>query len=334
MPPPLKLANTLKVAELKFLALACGIPSSGAKASLIQRIDAAIHETTEQRASPLSEQRILSIDMGIRNLAFSLLTPPSDITKVLGQGVRTPVPGFALQSWNRVELAGPASAVKPDRGEDLWSPRSMTEMTLDLVQNRFLNLKVPPTHILIERQRFRSGGGAAVQEWTLRVNTLEAMIYSTLRTMKACGRWEGEVIPIAPKRVGPFWVEGIAEEDDDTDTASKVPESKKNAKARHKKEKIDLVGKWLLEGKINPVDQAKDMAKSYLVRWQGKKRTKNTQPEEVGTASEHLKKLDDLADCLLQGMAWVKWQDNRRLLAKHGPAAILEAQSSQTDAIQ
>lgn len=322
MPPISQITNALKVAELKALALACGIPSSGTKASLAQRIDASIHAyAKEPGTTPISKQRILSIDMGIRNLAFSVLIPSSNLSQVIGQGVRVPLTGIALHSWQRVELAGPATGPGSESGVDLWSPGNMAEMTYSLVRDHFLISDTKPTHILIERQRFRSGGGAAVQEWTLRVNTLEAMIYSTLRTMRALGHWKGEVIPIAPRRVGPFWIEDTMSEAI-TDT-EKLSQLKKNAKAQHKKEKIDLVGNWLLEGKISPVGQAQDMAKSYLGRWQGKSKAK-AHKEETSPSGEYLKKLDDLADCLLQGMAWVKWQDNKRLLVQHGPGALLE----------
>jgi cruciform cutting endonuclease 1 len=35
-------------------------------------------------------------------------------------------------------------------------------------------------------------------------------------------------------------------------------------------------------------------------------------------------KLDDLADCLLQGLAWVQWEENKRLLLKKGVEVLLE----------
>jgi len=35
-------------------------------------------------------------------------------------------------------------------------------------------------------------------------------------------------------------------------------------------------------------------------------------------------KLDDLADCLLQGVAWVKWQENKRLLLDGGVDSLDE----------
>ncbi|KAM0809563.1 putative Mitochondrial resolvase Ydc2 catalytic domain-containing protein [Seiridium cardinale] len=321
MPPAFKLTQPLKLADLKTLAIACGVASSGTKVSLVQRLELSVRDFTRIPIVPTPNQRILSIDMGIRNLAFSLLIPPPDSLDRMRVGVRTPLPGVALKSWSRMVLANPATTESSSVEEDLWSPGNMAGMTLKLVQDQLLNFSEPPTHILIERQRFRSGGGAAVQEWTLRVNTLEAMIYSTLNTLKKCGHWQGDIIPISPKRVGPFWIEDTAIHDA-AEPDGKEPKSRKNAKARHKKAKIDLVGNWLLDGKITPTDQAQVVSKSYLDRWQGK-RAKKPSTEAVGLAGEPLQKLDDLADCLLQGLAWLKWQDNKRLLARDGPEALL-----------
>jgi cruciform cutting endonuclease 1 len=33
-------------------------------------------------------------------------------------------------------------------------------------------------------------------------------------------------------------------------------------------------------------------------------------------------KLDELADSLLQGMAWIKWEDNKRQVLKTGVGAL------------
>ncbi|KAI0124845.1 mitochondrial putative cruciform cutting endonuclease 1 [Xylariales sp. AK1849] len=314
----LRLSPTIKLAQLKTLAVACGLPSSGTKGILTQRLETAVGDY-RRNALPLPSQRILSIDLGIRNLAFSLLTPGTPL-KGTGHGFRGPPP-VKVKLWRRVALAGGTRDDKTLIEKEQWHPGSMAELTLNLVLDQLLN--IPPTHILIERQRFRSGGGVAVQEWTLRVNTLEAMIHATLRTLKKLGHWEGEVYSIAPGRVGPFWL------DDDAALGSpdKAPDSRKSAKARNKKAKIDLVGNWLEQGKIDPLSGAKNPAQSYIYRWKGgrwkggRRSTKSTTEEEP--VEEFFDKLDDLADCLLQGMAWIKWEENKRLLAQYGPMAIL-----------
>lgn len=205
--------------------------------------------------------------------------------------------------------------------KDQWSPASMAGLTWNLVKNRVMTLDPLPTHILIERQRFRSGGAAAVQEWTLRVNTLEAMLHAVLRAHKEMGRWKGEVHSIAPGRVGPFWLQGAdaavdsAEVVEETNGKAKGSQSKKSAKVRNKKAKIDLVGNWLDLDNIKLVGGAEHTAQAYLKRWS--KKTRGV------SSAEDFTKLDDLADSLLQGMAWIKWEDNIKLLATDGPEAFL-----------
>jgi cruciform cutting endonuclease 1 len=155
-------------------------------------------------------------------------------------------------------------------------------------------------------------GSKHILEWTVRVNMLEAVIYGILRALREEGIWEGEVLGIAPGKVGPFWV-GDGEEGG---------EWKKERKAKKNKGlKIDLVRGWLEDGQMLGLgnEEVESMAKRYMEKWD---RTPGGRKQEA--KDEEMSKLDDLADCLLQGVAWIRWQENKKIALQHGVEALLD----------
>ena len=151
----------------------------------------------------------------------------------------------------------------------------------------------------------------------------EAILYGVLVTLREEGFWGGTVVGVLPGKVGPFWVgEGLGEEGH----GMKGKKRKSlNAKVRNKGLKVDLVRKWLQGGDMVGLgnESVENMAKAYMEKWDRMPGARKTgkQIEE----KEKMGKLDDLADCLLQGMAWMQWEENKRLLLKNGYEALLES---------
>lgn len=267
--------ETLKGAGLKMLCAAIGVRVTGVKKELRDRIATALtissptvfaaREKLEAESAravskwpssssslpPLSPGiRVLSIDMGLRNMAYALVslepcqplslnykvskteknnksnksegrktaTPAAQTlayTQVTGQEGRKQLtkgeqqenrPRVCLHEWDTISLideyftntgstttitsTGVGSSLSPEAiaqtlgngaTGDPFAPPHMAKAALALVTRRFLPLQ--PTHVLIERQRFRSAGQSAVQEWTVRVNMLEAMLYAVFTTL-------------------------------------------------------------------------------------------------------------------------------------------------------
>jgi cruciform cutting endonuclease 1 len=72
-------------------------------------------------------------------------------------------------------------------------------------------------------------------------------------------------------------------------------------------------------------ESIEDMARAYKEKWERIPGRRKIGVLGVGVGDgEKMGKLDDLADCLLQGMAWVQWEENKRLLLKKGVEALLE----------
>ncbi|KAL9125479.1 MAG: hypothetical protein Q9217_005321 [Psora testacea] len=320
--------TTLKSAQLKSLAIAIGVNSSGTKPALVTQLQnhlprsayAASGDGVGKDGSTMTGkqegQNIISIDMGIRNLAYCRLHLPPRTARM------TRTMKLSISEWSRINISAPTA---PDTADYVDGPKSLpteAKEPFDLstyaaraykLLHSLLYLRshaARPTHILIERQRFRSMGGSAVQEWTLRVNTFEAMLYAVLEALRREGTWEGNVVGVSPARVGRFWLgEGEVEYEGLTKGKGKAT----TRSARTKMLKVQLVGRWL-EGKgmFSLKAEAKSTAEQYMRKLQGKGR------------QEKFGKLDDLADCLLQGMAWLKWEENRRLVWERGEDALKE----------
>lgn len=207
---------------------------------------------------------------------------------------------------------------KTSKLKEAFDPATYSQHAYDLVTTLLKDLK--PTHILIERQRFRSMGGSAVQEWTLRVNMFEAMIYAVLKTFSESGFWKGTVHPIAPSKVSNFWI---------TNKQCDLKEGPGCKSAKTKTAKIDLVAEWLEDGgRFELKGAAAQLGDTYLRKKTRKSSKSSVEQKKLpgsqgrAVAQDTVEKLDDLADCLLQGMAWIKWEKNRRLIMAKGAEAL------------
>jgi cruciform cutting endonuclease 1 len=156
-------------------------------------------------------------------------------------------------------------------------------------------------------------GSKHILEWTVRVNMLEAVIYGILRALKEEGVWEGEVFGIAPGKVGPFWVR-------DSEEGGEW-KKERTAKKKNKGLKIDLVRSWLEDGQMVGLgnQEVENMTKKYMEKWD-----RTPGGRKLEGRGEEMGKLDDLADCLLQGMAWLQWQENKKVALQHGVEALLD----------
>jgi cruciform cutting endonuclease 1 len=280
--------RTVTAKALQALLTRIGSASSGTKDVLLTRLERdmrqrrlfALRPDWEQRLSHSDERfrnlRIMSIDMGIKNLAYCHVAvgyPNGDSRK----------PTMHIERWDKLNLV-PATR---DLRRHLPKPQSIKEGTagadeevdpyslsvLSQTAYWFIHntaLELAPDIILIERQRWRSASSAAIQQWTVRVNTLEAMLWAILETLRkerliniytpqyAREKRDYEIYGVDPKRVGQYWLGQHAKAADekqdeavmalaaDEESGGKAEKSKKMPRSKaEKKAKIALLRSWL-----------------------------------------------------------------------------------------
>ncbi|KAK3066672.1 hypothetical protein LTR53_016882, partial [Teratosphaeriaceae sp. CCFEE 6253] len=218
-----------KLAQLKHAAFLSGLPSTGTKAAIIATLEA----PTAFVAPRTSGSRILSVDMGIRNLAYCVVEVPG-IKK--SPGTLDTAGPLTVTEWKKIDLLRSAgqspeplphhkdiksAAIVPERKTkprvvnqvpaSVFTPAELSKTAYRVTREL---LKYKPTAILIERQRFRSGGAAAIQEWTVRVNMLESMLWACLQTLRESSGPRTESFPttheVNPARVAAFWTSDSA----------------------------------------------------------------------------------------------------------------------------
>ncbi|THV66230.1 ribonuclease H-like protein [Aureobasidium pullulans] len=357
---PLGYLSTLKAWQLKQLAFLTGLNSTGTKAQLCRAL------TDSMIRPPLASPRcrILSVDMGVKNLAFCLLDlheVPPDLEETYAQKTDSQL-SLHLSDWKRLDVserlvakhgsvaANPSPVIEDQASEikdvsssgdqiNLYAPSSLSKIAFGLA-SEFLQYK--PDYVLIERQRFRSGGAPAIQEWTVRVNMLESMLWASLETMRhgysqgeiAQGQKFPDLLEMSPRRVGMFW---LAREDffptpADVATSLTSPkevvqttESELKKRSFEKKDKIALARHWLslsmttddltVDANLAPMVASFCSPKSRASR----RKNKDDEHEEVDGAdtSALSGKLDDLADCLVQAVTFALWEQNRTRVRDH-----------------
>uniref|UniRef100_A0A060TIN7 ARAD1D39776p n=1 Tax=Blastobotrys adeninivorans TaxID=409370 RepID=A0A060TIN7_BLAAD len=200
--PMLKLKNE----ALKKLCLNCGLAQTGNKSSLVASIQSALD-------SRRRDTEILSIDMGVRNLAFCHMAHDNS-GKV------------TIKRWALVEL-------DKEGLPNAFEQPKFAQLALDLVSE--LRPQGVDT-VLIEKQRLRSNGLNNVPEWIAKVNLLEAMLHAILQCQKRMGLYDCSVRSIEPARVMNYWIRP------DKITAAKTA----NIRYRLTKQaKMDLVSSWM-----------------------------------------------------------------------------------------
>lgn len=346
MPPSVDLLS-LKISQLRQLLTQIGNLTSGTKPVLAARLASSLRQPLIPFGSRVSRlagahvnsnsktgrrrketakgkgwgARVLSIDMGIRNLAYCVvdisIPPANSVTdgkSAISKEKAKPRPdkenwAMNVVDWKRVNLFPPASTAEEEEGDEqgdsreAYSPAHLAPAAVSMVHNVFAPLA--PDLIAIERQRFRSGGGSAVLEWTLRVNMLEGMLYAAFHSLAGSAACSSSAVSmeetrgpvgVSPARVARYWVPNVSE----------------GKRSVEKKDKIEVVRRWLRDGgtdglAISFAEEVEDVRAAVLT---GKVR-------KFG-------KVDDLADCLLQAGALASWERNRREIVEMDEQMVLE----------
>ena len=327
--------SKLKASQLHQLAVALGSACSGNKATIISGIlrtltsapsdgFQASHHLASSFTDKVQTTSIISIDMGIQNLAFAHLLAPQLYAGKSRDAHAVSITHLPiLGAWERlnvfpVQLQDGSGEKSAKAG--LYNPSRYANAAYRLITS--ILKKYNPEYILIEQQRFRSSGNSAVAEWTIRVGVFEGMLHAVLQTLREENKGKSRlpaVASISPARTVHFWLRGSGRSDDSL-------EPKKITGRDGKQAKIDIVGQSFLDPKHRLVDvaagQAKAMEVAFMEKWHAtSKAAKVFTPKKIASAKANAErrapkqfKLDDLADCLLQGMAWLEWQRMRQLV--------------------
>ena len=355
---PLAVLSNLKAWQLKHLAFLTGLNSTGTKAQVCRTLV----DRSNKPGLSASPCRILSVDMGVKNLAFCLL----ETRRVQGDEQTTDgTLSMHLSDWKRMDVSerllarhtNPSTACSsPTSGESTGEPGELNETSSDdptniyapsslckiafVLATEFLQYK--PDYILIERQRFRSGGAPAIQEWTVRVNMLESMLWASLETMRHHNRTQQdqdqkfpEILEMSPRRVGMFWLTRGDFFPTPADIAAslmapqetiKAVETEVKKKSFEKKDKIALARHWLslslTTADLTVDDNLAPMVASFCApkERQSRRRSKDDEHDEepeVKDTPAISGKLDDLADCLVQAVTFALWEQNRERVREY-----------------
>ncbi|KAG0363418.1 hypothetical protein BG005_000052 [Podila minutissima] len=378
------MGRILKLKDLSSLALATGQPLTGTKTVLVKRISACLSavmvdidhfrdqhphlatplvsnaiglfssDTVAQLKHSILPRSIVSIDVGIRNLAWVELSSRGEILRwsvddLLGADGTSEADGSAdLGKAQDLHDEAPSKTTNTSAHETtntkkkakwtkktplpLYDPRSVA-LRLDQIMQTIVDSK-RIGGVIVERQRFRTGGMHSVLDATFKCGVVEGMIHTWLAL------WEKEHVPgspdkkhkdviiesISPRAVGAWWSigsvtrssDGGSSSEESTGSLSELDTSdagdmskrpKKTPKYATKKKQSRMI----VDGWMHKLEAQEDKTATR----------DNNHPLRVSCSSiireryRLEKKRDDLSDCLLQAVAWYEWREHAMNEALH-----------------
>lgn len=143
--------------EIQAISVKCGLPSALPR---VRQLDALKSFYNEQVLNFSFNNPILSLDLGLKNLAACEIAPiPSE----------EPAAKYKILNWNKFDLGLP----------EIYNPQKYSEIVKEFVEKEFKG-KNSGKVIFIERQRHRSGSNSAIFETIIRLAILEGQLYCHL----------------------------------------------------------------------------------------------------------------------------------------------------------
>ncbi|KAK0654065.1 hypothetical protein DIS24_g5481 [Lasiodiplodia hormozganensis] len=304
--------GAITTAHLKTLLSRIGSGVSGTKPELTGRFHSDLNVPKLQNggSGSSSTSRILSVDMGIRNMAFCVcdvsVQPPSKALSSASPRVKLEVIAWepisvsdlARQEEEQASSTDPAvqlSSQLTQAAKESFRPSVLSRAAYALLKRKLL--PYAPQTILIEQQRYRTNASSAIQEWTYHVNMLEGMIWAILETLRqegaaASGRLPTaapaeapsfpSVFPVSPARVASFWMDnsetGRAILAEASANGASVKRSSPRSRAKASKTKEEDVGAEAVAEEEEEEGTAEDVARAS--KGEKKKRLSKTKIEK------------------------------------------------------
>lgn len=295
------------------------VPVDTKKESILRVLEENVTRDTKKVTN-----NVISLDMGLKNMALSLI----EINRK-GQ--------LELSRWFKSDL-------EPN-SEFQFNPVNYSMITCEFMDREILtyNKKKDDLTLVFERQRFRTGGASSVLESTLKTNTIEAMLCMGITLNNKMNNSNIQLQPSPPGAMVKYWQNHYIAENTMADTESKgfrvnlilsmLYDTLKEHKLQPIKypeltNKLNIKSKFCLSRTIidnlNNSLKSQEWVEGWNKAWSFKSDSRRLYEvgklinsiNPIGTKHTNwgVVKGDDLADSILHGITHFEYISNRRKL--------------------
>lgn len=284
---------------LRAMLAKCGLPARANKLAMQYELQRALQRTSPFQV-PKESLDMVSIDVGLKNFSLARMAVPSLTSS------HTTKP--TLVQWGKLNL--PVYCNVPNE----FNPHIFAEIIDKLVFDLILGPGTPDI-IVVERQRYRSQGGASVQEHVLKSNALEFMLFASLKTLQRVQGLQTGLYSSSPQTMANYWTDYYGSKRHIGDEDSKTI-------------RMMLVDEWMqhLMGNtaaLEPLFKLNVDPPKTIPAYRGLTRrvyesmsalNELNSPKYKVDIDDQNKKGDDVTDSLLHGISFIEFERNKQRL--------------------